>query len=272
MSELDLQKAGLSPRRYWPMPYSGLPGVLNSVGLVMVSFGLVAPFLGDWALAIPLTGIVLLLLSIGREVRVSNDALVLCYGFPVVFYRQVVKDVVEVTDLKKLSRGRLAKYFKLPVAVFLVVALLPLAYLMARGLRVPLVYLVYLLIPVVVCVLLIAYFVLTSTGYLKLLKRVLSFVGTTVCVMSFFVGATYRSVHGHSILEDPHAVAMWIIGVLLLAFFLIAFSIYTGKRSVIVIEDSRGRHYAVVAVDDESAREFMRVVVSRVMARGGGSP
>jgi len=46
---------------------------------------------------------------------------------------------------------------------------------------------------------------------------------------------------------------------------LIATWIYLARRHIIVLEDSEGRYYAVVARDGEAARELVSLVMDRVM-------
>jgi len=198
-------------------------------------------------------------------VEVGEGWVRLSYGFPVALFRAELRDVVEVSDVNSLARGKLFKYFKFQVVPLALMPVIPVVYVAAKSSLPPLVYLPYLGIPVALGVLLSSYFLLTTTSFKKFIEKVCFLFCVGVPVLNFWLGITYRETYGRSLARDYYAAGVLILGEMLIFILLVAVWIYSTRRHIIVLEDSDGRYYAVVARDGDAAREFLNLVVDRVM-------
>jgi len=260
--------------RVWPLPYSGIPAALSGASMVLMVFALIAAITssGSWLfLATFLCGVALNLVGCGRRVVLRGDSIVLEYGFPKTFIKVVVRDVVEVFDISELSRGRLARYFKISLLPFTLVMVLPLAYVVVKGSYPNPAYLSVMVLPVAVGVLLTTFFIFTSPSYRKFLRRAAAVTAvTSVSVMSFMIGYLYRDVYGTSIFQRPAEAAVAMAGAVLLALFAALIAVMAGRNHVVVIVDSKGRHYAIGTRGPEVAREVISEVLKLMTSAGRG--
>lgn len=264
----------MDEHRVWPLPYSGLPAILNSVALVLLTFALIAAVtrVETYFLALFLTGIAMNLVASGRRVVIRDRCVVLEYGFPKPVLRYVVRDVTEVFDINELSRGRLVKYFKALLVPFVMVMILPLAYIVAKGAYPNPAYVPLMVIPVAMGVFLILYMMFTAPSYRKFLRRAAAVTATvSTSVMAFMVGYFYRDVYGRSIFSNPADAAVGIAGIMILVLLAAAIALFAGRNHVVILVDAEGRYYAVGTAGTEAAREFMSMVLNVMRESREGS-
>jgi len=132
----------------------------------------------------------------------------LSYGFPVALFRAELRDVVGVSDVNSLARGKLFKYFKFQVVPLALLPLIPVVYVAAKSSPPPVQYLSFLGIPVALGVVLISYFMLTTTSF----KRFIEKVTGLFCVGVPLVGGHLQRDLRQSILEDSYAFGVFILG------------------------------------------------------------
>jgi len=254
--------------KIWPASYVGIPSLLLSAALILFTFSLMfqiyegtSEHVAFW---FPLAGIVLALFSIGRDVTITDGKIVLSYGYPIPAFKLAINDVVQVVDVNNLERGRLFKYFKSQLILITVVIIYPLLYILVKGSLPPIQYLTFFSLPIFVGLALISYFMMTTNSYRKFIKYA-GWIMSGVClVMDFLIGYYYRQLFGRSVTADMHALIPLMIGQVLAITFFVVVTVF--RRHVIVLEDSRGKYYAVIATTEEYARQFIGLVVRRVMA------
>ncbi|NPA99059.1 MAG: hypothetical protein GXO43_06735 [Crenarchaeota archaeon] len=264
----------MNEHRIWPLPYSGLPAILNSVAFVLLTFALIAivSHSETYFLVFFLTGIAMNLVASGKRVVIRNEYIMLEYGFPKPVLRYVVRDVVEIFDINELSRGRLVKYFKALLLSFILVMILPLAYVVVKGAYPNPAYLPLMVIPVIMGVLLLMYLIFTASSYRRfLVKASIATAVVSAYVVSIAVGFLYRDFYGRSVFSDPTAVAVWLVSVLLFAVLAIAITFFAGRNHIVILVDTRGRYYAVGTASTEIAREFMSMVFNVMRESRKGS-
>jgi len=257
-----------------PLPYSGLPAILNNIALILFTFALIAAVshVETCFLVLFPTGIAINLMAIGKRVIIRNGCVVLEYGFPKPVLRYVVKDIVEIFDINELSRGRLVKYFKTLLVPFILVMILPLMYVMVKGIYPYPVYLPLMVIPVIMGVFLLMYLMFTAASYRRfLVKASIATAVVSAYLVSIVAGFLYRDVYGRSIFSNLAAVAVWLVSVLLLVALAIAIAFFAGKNHVVILVDARGRYYAVGMANAEVAREFVNTVLNVMKESRGGS-
>ena len=252
--------------RLWPASYVGLPGVLFSIAIVLFTIALLLQEYGEVpdfvSLPVVFTGILLALLSVGRGVDVVDGKIILTYGYPRTVFKLTITDVVEVADVNNLEKGRLFKYFKVQLIPLTIIIAYPLLYIIVKASLPPVRYLTFFLIPIFVGLGLIVYFMLTSESYRRFAKYtgwVLSFV---LMVIDFLIGSYYHQLFDRLLTSDMTTLLPLMIGQVLVFIFFIFITVL--RRHVIILEDTRGRYYAVVAVEEE-ARQFIELVERRVM-------
>ena len=257
----------------WPLSYSGIPALLNGTAMVLLTSALVMTLSstgGEISIFLLLCGIVLNLLGVGRRVIIREDSIVLEYGFPKPVIRAVVRDVTEVLDISELSRGRLVRYFKAVLLPFVLIMVMPLAYVALKGSYPNPAYLSVMTLPVVVGVLLTTFFMFTSPSYRKFLRRAAAVAAvSSASVMTFLIGYLYRDVYGTSIFQRPADALVAMAGAMLLALFAALIAIMAGRNHIVVLVDSWGKHYAIGTFSPEIAREVIRGVL-RLMTRSEG--
>ncbi len=257
--------------KWWPLPYSGLPALMSSLSLVCFTGGillnLIKPSISS-LIATPVIamGFITALLSVGRDVELIEDGVVLKYGFPKVVLKYVVRDVVGVFDVNELRRGNLLRYFKYHIFLFSLIIALPITYLIIKGIYPNPAYLPILLIPVFLGVVLLIYIAFTADSYKKLLRRITPVISTAWVSVGFVVGITYREVYRESLLSNPSAFALYMLGMLLLATSTIVLIALMSRRHVVIIEASNGKFYAVGTLGNAEAKELIRSVLE-VIAR-----
>ncbi len=256
----------------WPLSYSGLPALLSSLALVLITSSLLAVIMRAelYFLALFSVGIVMNLVACGKRVIIRDDCVVLEYGFPKPILKYAVRDIVEVFDINELSRGRLVKYFKVLLVPFTLVMILPVAYVVTRGVYPNPAYVPLIVIPVAIGVFLLLYMMFTAPSYGKFLRRAAAVTATvSTSVMAFMIGYFYRDVYGRSIFSNPSDAAVGIAGTLMLVLLAAAIALFAGRNHVVILVDAVGRYYAVGTAGAEAAREFMSAVL-KVMRKGRG--
>ena len=264
----------VNKHKIWPLPYSSLPAILNSLALILFTFALIAAVshVETYFLVLFPTGIAMGLMATGKRVIIRNGCVVLEYGFPKPVLKYVVKDVTEIFDINELSRGRLVKYFKALLVPFVLVMILPLMYVVVRGTYPYPAYLPLMVIPVIMGVLLLMYLMFTASSYRRfLMKASIATAVVSAYLVSIAVGFLYRDVYGKSIFSNLAAVAVWLVSVLLLAALAMAIAFFAGKNHVVILVDARGRYYAVGTAGAEVAREFMSTVLNVMKESHEGS-
>jgi len=257
----------VNEHRVWPLPYSRLPAVLNSAALVLLTLTVLVAVscAKPYFLVFLLTGIAMSLVASGRRVVIRDGCVVLEYGFPKPVLRYVVRDVTEVFDINELSRGRLVKYFKTLLVPFILIMILPLVYVVARGAYPNPAYVPLMVIPIIMGAFLTIYMMFTSPSYRKFLRRAAAVTATvSTSIMAFMVGYFYRDVYGRSIFSNPADAVMGITFIVLLVLATSLFAILGGRNHVVILVDAEGRYYAVGTAGAEAARGFISMVLNAV--------
>jgi len=247
----------------WPLPYSGLPGVLVGLSMVCFTIGILAGLLNaSAALALSILGVVLALLSVGRSVNVTSGAVVLSYGFPIAVMRYVVRDIVKVLDVKELSRGALMRYFKQPMLVSLALIAMPITYLALEAPHLDLAYLPMLLVPVFLGIVVWMHAVLTANSYRRFVIEVVAILGLVWISIGLLT-----AISGWGALSSSMSMAMrFFISVALLAVVIVLYATLGVKRHVVIVESSDGKFYAICTSSAEDAKTLIKRILG-VMAR-----
>ena len=239
----------------YPASYSGLPGILNSLGMMLIVAAMFFNLSGNPKLGFVTFWIawVLLLVSIGKEVEVKNGKLILKYGFPKPFIKIEISEIIEIADITKLKKGRIARYFRQALVVPILVLILPYIYIFAKGTTIPLRYVVFLLIPAFVGIMLILYFTMTLSNYREFLRKATIIVAVVLAVLLLMILIIFKPVR--------EALLILIMSYLLLVIGFFIFMSISLKRNVILIESDRGC-YALVCFGNhnELIRELSRVM------------
>lgn len=253
--------------RWWSLPYSGLPALLSSISLVCFTGGIllsiayrstIPPLITT---ALITVGFITALISVGRDVELVKDGVVLKYGFPKVVLKYVVRDIVGVFDVNELRRGNLLRYFKYHIFVFNLIIALPIVSLIINGVYPNPAYLPLLLIPVFLGVVLQVYIAFTAKSYRKLLRRITHVLSVAWVSVGFVVGLTYREVYKESLLSNPSALTLYMVGMLLLATSTIVIMALMSRRHVVIIEAANGKFYAVGTLSDADAKYLIRSIL-----------
>lgn len=238
----------------YPASYSGLPGILNSLGMIVMVVAMFFNVSGNPKLGFVTFWIawVLLLVSIGKEVEVKNGKLILKYGFLKPFIKVDLSEIREIADITKLKKGRIARYFRQALVVPILVLILPYIYIFAKGTTIPLRYVVFLLIPAFVGIMLILYFTMTLSNYREFLRKATIIVAVVLAVLLLMILVIFKPV--------GEALLILVMSYLLLVMSFVIFMSISLKRNVILIESDRGC-YALVCFGDynELIRELLRV-------------
>ena len=254
-----------SSHEAWPAPYSGVPGALFALSmiLIIVAFllNITRSTLSAYTLCLFLASIVFALLSVGKEVLAVKGRLVLVYGYPVSIFKYSVTNITEISALDNLSRGKIFKYFKLYLVPSTMMMHLPVIYVILTAPSIPIEYLTFLLAPVVAGLILTVRCMLTYFDFMKFIKYTGSILGAISTILCFQVASIYNKVFGRPITSDLRTLAFLMTGMLLTFVFYAMVLYFSTRRHLIVIEDSAGRHYAIVAVDEKTAQELVNIVV-----------
>ncbi len=257
--------------RCWPLPYNGLPCILNMAGMMLLVMALIMPvgrigIPSEYGIVLFFLGIILILMSTGKRAIVTNNSVILEYGYPITIYRIVVREVVSVLDITSLEKGRLFKYFKLPVVALAIVLMYPIIYMIAKGV-VPekMYYIGFLLIPVIICIGLFAHFLLTYSGYKQFIRRIAGLLCSLVVILSMFIASIYYNVAGSFIAMETRPLVIAIISELLLVIAFLVIVVLKLRRPIVVIEDSKGRYYAISTLSEEDAKKLVNTITRKVM-------
>lgn len=264
----------MNKHKIWPLPYSSLPAILNSLALILFTFALIAAVshVETYFLVLFPTGIAMGLIATGKRVIIRNGCVVLEYGFPKPVLRYVVRDVTEVFDINELSKGRLVKYFKALLVPFVLVMILPLAYIVAKGVYPDPAHVPLMVIPVAMGAFLILYMMFTAPSYRKFLRRAAAVTATvSTSVMAFMMGYFYRDAYGRSIFSNPTDAAVGIAGIMILVLLAVAIALFAGRNHVVILVDAEGRYYAVGTAGAEVAREFISMILNVMRESHEGS-
>jgi len=248
-------------------PYTGLPSILLTSALLIFTSALLLNAyqdVSDYIIFFVIsTGIVLALLSVGREIEVSEGKIIVSYGFPKGLFKMVFTDVVHVVNLTDLEKGRLFRYFKVQLIPYSCMIVYPLLYIIIKASLPPLRYLTLISIPVCVGVALITYLMLTSSSYKKFVKYAGYMLSIVFIILDFFIANYYRQVFNRSILSDINTLLPLMVGqVLAFLFFMPLAAI---ERHTIVLEDVDGKKCAIIVANEEDARSLIRTIMREVM-------
>ena len=250
-------------KRQWPLPYSGLPALMSGISMICFTGGILTGFLNAPVVMsiLIVLGFVFGLLSAGRRIEVVSDSVVLEYGFTRTALKYTIKDIIDVFDINELSRGNLVRYFKYHLFIFNLVIVLPIIYLILKGVYPNPVYLPILFIPVFIGIVLQLYIVFTAKNYRKLIRRVSQVLSIVWVTIGFIVGMTYREVYGKSLFTDPSATILYFIGMVLLAASTIVLIALMCKHHVVIIESADGKSYAIGTSSAEDAKKLMKHIL-----------
>jgi len=256
-----------NPREVWALPYTGIPALLSNISIISFAVGVLFALLGSTIqfFFFPILGFLTAFLSLGNGVEIKDNTIILKYGFPTALFKIKVSDIVGVFNVNELKKGKLVKYFKTQLTPFILIIILPPAYTIAKGRPVNPVYIPWIILPSVIGMFLMLYFMFTAETYRKLLRRISQTICTSLGLLAFIISIVYCNVYGISIFSDPHVVILALIGIVLLGLSSAVLVLLVGKRPIIVLEDSMGRFYAVGAVNKETAEHFIKLVLKEVM-------
>ncbi len=239
----------------YPASYSGFPGILNSLGMVLIVVAMFFNVSGNPKLGFATFWVawVLLIVSIGKGVEVKNGKLILKYGFPKPLIKIEISEIREIADITKLKRGRIARYFRQALLVPVLILILPYIYIFMKGTTIPLKYVVFLLIPAFVGIMLILYFTMTLSNYREFLRKATIIVAIVLAVLLLMILVIFKPI--------GKALPLLVMSYLLLVISFVIFMSISLKRNVILIESNRGC-YALVCFGDygELIRELSKVM------------
>lgn len=210
-------------------------------------------------------GFIMGLLSVGKDVKVSEGLFELKYGFSVAVIKYAIKNVVDVFNINSLSRGKLVKYFKYHLFIFSLIIALPIIYLVIKGFYPNLAYLPFLFLPVFLGVILQLYMSFTAESYRKLISKLTIAPSTAWDSVGFVVGATYREYYGQSLFSNITATTLYFIGTLLLAVSTIVLLSILSKHHIVIIETSNNKFYAIGTSTPSDAEELLRLILKEVV-------
>lgn len=190
----------------------------------------------------------------------------LVHGYPISTFKYTIRNVVEISALDNLSKGKIFKYFKIHLISSTAILLLLVLYIVLVAPSIPIEYLTFLPTPVVVGLILTVRCMLNYSNYVKFIKRMGSILGSVFTIVYFGIASIYNRVFGRPITSDLRTVVFLMAGVLLTCTFYAITLYFSVRRRVIVIEDDTGRHYAIVAADEKTARELVNIIAKEVMA------
>ncbi|WP_457741484.1 hypothetical protein [Thermococcus sp.] len=231
-------------KNIYPSSYSGLPGVLNSLGMILLVVAMFFDVSGNPKLGFPTFWIAwaLILVSMGKEVEVENGKLVLKYGFPKSFIKVEISEVREISEITKLEKGKIVRYFRQTFVVPVLILTWPYLYILTKGTAIPLRYLVFLLIPAFVGIMLILYFTLTLSNYRKFLRNATIIVAIVLAVLLLMILIVFK--------PTEETLLFLLISYLLLIMGFLLFMSLSLRKNVILIESDKG-YYALICFEGE---------------------
>ncbi len=239
----------------YPASYSGLPGILNSLGTILMVVAMFFSISGNPELGFATFWIAwaLLLISVGKEVEAKNGKLILKYGFPKPLIKIKISEIKEIADIMKLRKGRISRYFRQALVVPILILILPYVYIFAKGITIPLRYVVFLLLPAFVGIMIILYFMMTLSNYREFLKRATIIVAVVLAVLLLMILVIFRPTGNVLLL-------LVMTSLLLVMSFALLMSINL-KRNVVLIETDKGCYGLICSGDrNGTIKELLMVM------------
>ena len=242
----------------WPLPYTGLPALLNSLSIIMFAMLVVLSVTFKYDLfLIPafLFAVSLSLVSLGRQVVIDDGVIILEYGYPKPLLKYRITDIVEVFDINELSRGKLVKYFKSLLVPFITIMVLPIIYVIVRGIYPSPTYVTLMTAPIAMGVSLLLYFMFTAPSYRKLIRYTFTVTAIVyISLLALIIGYYYGDIYGRVNL------LITLIGVSLIL-LCIGLIFFVKQNHIIIIIDEYGRHYAIGTRGEEVAKTFIKSII-----------
>jgi len=246
----------------WAASYTGIPSYLSILSIVSFEIALLLFIRGNGALDLIAWGCVSLgflcgLLSCGREVEISNNVLILKYGFPIAIIKMKISNIIGVADINNLKKGRLSKYFKTQLVAPFLLLIAPIIFLFPYLLN-PIGIFV-LLVTIVMGFTLLTYFMMTFSEY----KRYVRTSALTLCIL---IGILFLEIifMNRSIFVEKEALYLLFAGYVMAVLSFLILIFLALKRHVILLETS-SESYAVIASSEEAANNFMKTVMEKLM-------
>ncbi len=238
-------------KNVYPSSYSGLPGLLNSLGMMLLVVAMFFNVSGSPKLGFSTFWIAwgLILVSIGKEVEVRREKLILKYGFPRPLIKVEISEIRGISEVTKLEKGKIARYFRQALVVPALVLVLPYIYILTKGTTIPIRYLVFLLIPAFVGIMLILYFTLTLSNYREFLRKATIIVAIVLAVLLLMMLIIFKPTGG--------ALLLLVMSYLLLIMGFLFFMSLSLRKNVILIESDKG-YYALICLEGEGLHDLIR--------------
>lgn len=256
--------------KYWPASYSGLPLLFMSAGIGMMLVSLLMNVSGyaiELTLPTTMIGIVLVLISTGKSVKICSNGIKLEYGFPFTIIKYNIDDIVEIADITMLEKGQLIRYFKPFAIIFTLYTAFPIAYITVKEKIVLPIAIPYILIPLFIGIMLSIYFVSTASNFRQYVRKLGYVLATIYIIAAIETGYWFREIYGKSISQEPVLLIFTFIGFTLSWVALFTILYFASKRHVILIRDVTGRTFAIIARDSVSARELIGRIAKEVLQR-----
>ncbi len=247
-------------RDLWPLPYHGIPSILSTLSITLFALAGCMINYGYLTIVFFIIGLILGLLSNGNSVSIDNSNIILRYGFPKAFIKITISDICGIVDVSAIERGSLLKYFKAPIYTAVILILVPVLYVIARGLIPNPIYIPLITLPLIIGLILIIAIAYTGTSYKVFIRRLGLIVGSMIGLTAFIIGMLYYEVYGTSIFGDSHAFILAFICLMLLGISTVLFIALYQKHHIIVVKASSG-YYAIGAVSEEKALEFIKSIL-----------
>ncbi len=256
----------MSEQEVWPLPYTGLPALLNSLSIIvfamLIAMSVTLKYDLLFILAF-LVGISLSLASLGRKVVVDDDTIILEYGFPKPLLKYRITGIVEVFDINELSKGKLVKYFKSLLTPFITIMVLPVIYVIVRGIYPSPTYITLMTVPIAMGVSLLLYFMFTAPSYRKFLRCAFTVTAIVyISLLALIIGYYYGNIY------DRIDLLVALIGASLIV-LCIALPFLARQNHIIIIIDEYGRYYAVGTHGEEAAKTFIRTIIKTIQKNMG---
>ena len=250
----------------WPLPYTGLPALLNSLSIIMFAMLVVVSMTLRYNLLFILlfmVAISLSLASLGRRVVVDDGVIILEYGYPKPLLKYRITGIVEVFDINELSRGKLVKYFKSLLTPFIIIMVLPVIYVIVRGIYPSPTYITLMTVPIAMGVSLLLYFMFTAPSYRKFLRCAFTVTAIIyISLLALIIGYYYGNIYGRIDL------LVALIGTSLII-LCIALPFLARQNHIIIIVDENGSHYAVGTHGEEVAKAFIKTIIKTIQENIG---
>ncbi len=269
-------------QRYWPLPYSGVPGILSILGLITLIFTLIIASC-DWCseflfLGLFFLGYACIFASIGRKVVIGDGEVVLEYGFPVTVYRVVLNDVVEACNFWEIEGGRIINYFRLAALQFLLIMVFPFTYIWVRlytsgmaSLGQILATILPLILALTTCLLLAVQVLVSSRNRRRALRIIGYIVVSSIIIANMVIAILYNQLYGEPITSNTSALLLLVSGetAFLIVFAVVVMVFY--KTQIVVVRDSLKGYYAIGCWDREDAIRLVEEIVEKTVIGGNNN-